>query len=148
MLEILQSITILSCGLFTGAAIYINWVEHPARMECSTELAATVFAPSYKRAADMQISLAIISFIGSALSWLESSNILWLVGGLLIISVIPFTLIVIMPTNKKLLSSSLDTAEDATRELLYQWGKLHAVRSFLGVLALLIFLTLVTFEIE
>jgi hypothetical protein len=39
----------------------------------------------------MQISLAVISFIGSALTYLESANILWMVGGLVIVSVIPFT---------------------------------------------------------
>ena len=136
MLEVLQIITILSCSLFTGAAIYINLVEHPARMECGTELAATVFAPSYRRAADMQISLAVISFIGSVLTYLESANILWLIGGFIIISVIPYTLIAIMATNKKLLSPSLDTAAESTRELLSRWGKLHAVRSVLGTLTL------------
>jgi hypothetical protein len=115
-------------------------------MECGTELAATVFAPSYRRAAVMQITLAVISFIGPALTYLESANILWLMDELIIISVIPFTLIVIMPTNKKLLSSSLDTAEESTRELLFQWGKRHAVRTFLGTLALLIFIILVTFD--
>ena len=145
MLEILQIITVLSCGLFAGAAVYINLVEHPARMECGTKLAATVFAPSYRRAAVMQISLAVISFIGSALTYLESANILWMIGGFIIISVIPFTLIAIMPTNKKLLMPNLDMKADTTRDLLSLWGKLHAVRSILGVLALLIFLTLVTF---
>jgi hypothetical protein len=68
-----------------------------------------------------------------------------MVGGLIIVSVIPFTLIVILPTNRKLLSPSLDTAAESTEELLSRWGKLRAVRSVLGVLALLIFLTLVTF---
>ena len=132
--------------MFTGVAIYINLVEHPARMECGTEVAATVFALSYRRAADMQISLAVISFIGSVLTYLESANILWLIGGLVIVSVIPFTLIAIMPINKKQLSPSLDTAAESTRELLSRWGKLHAVRSVLGTLALLTFLALVTFD--
>jgi len=94
----------------------------------------------------MQISLAIISFIGSALTYLESANILWTIGGFMIVSVIPFTLIAIMPTNKKLLSPNLDMTTDTTGELLSRWGKLHAVRSVLGVLALLIFLVLVTFD--
>ena len=49
---------ILSCSLFAGAALYINLAEHPARMECGTALAATVFKPSYRRAAVMQASLA------------------------------------------------------------------------------------------
>ncbi|HWP91979.1 MAG TPA: hypothetical protein VNN20_07270 [Thermodesulfobacteriota bacterium] len=46
-----QFLAVLTAVLFTGAAIYINLVEHPARMECETELATTVFGPSYKRAA-------------------------------------------------------------------------------------------------
>ncbi len=146
MLEILQIITALSCGLFTGAAVYINLVEHPARMECGTELAAIVFAPSYGRAAVMQISLAVISFIGWVLTWLESARILWLIGGFIIISVIPFTLVAVMPINKKLLRSNLDMGAESTRELLFRWGRLHAVRSVLGALSLLIFLTLVTFD--
>ena len=49
-----QFLTVLSCGLFAGAAVYITLVEHPARMECGTELAATEFRPSYRRAAVMQ----------------------------------------------------------------------------------------------
>ena len=56
--ELAQFLTTLCCGLFAGAAIYVNLVEHPARMECGTEIAATEFSPSYRRAAVMQASLA------------------------------------------------------------------------------------------
>jgi hypothetical protein len=48
----------VSAGLFSGAAIYINAVEHPARLSCGTELAVREFAPSYRRATAMQASLA------------------------------------------------------------------------------------------
>jgi hypothetical protein len=50
---IFQFVATLATALFTGAAIYINFEEHPARMECGTELAATVFGPSYRPAAVM-----------------------------------------------------------------------------------------------
>jgi len=36
----------------------LSLVEHPARVECGTELAATEFAPSYRRATVMQASLS------------------------------------------------------------------------------------------
>ena len=53
MLESFEFVAILSCALFSGAALYINIAEHPARMQCGTELATTVFGPSYHRAAAM-----------------------------------------------------------------------------------------------
>ena len=65
-----QFLTVLSCGLFAVAAVYITLVEHPARMECGTELAATEFLPSYRRAAVMQASLAAVRFVGSIAGWL------------------------------------------------------------------------------
>ncbi len=41
---LLETIATLSAGLFAGAAIYINLVEHPARIECGTDLAIKEFA--------------------------------------------------------------------------------------------------------
>lgn len=70
MLIALQFIAILSCALFSGAAIYINLVEHPARMGCDTRTAATVWGPSYKRGTVMQASLAILSFLAGLGVWL------------------------------------------------------------------------------
>jgi hypothetical protein len=60
-------------------------------------------------------------------------------------SVIPFTLIVIMPTNKQLLSATLDTRSAQAERLLARWGTLHAVRSVLGGAALLVLLYLLIF---
>ena len=99
---------ILSSALFAGAALYINLVEHPARMQCGTETAAAVFGPSYRRATVMQVTLAMVATISSIVSWWLDDSILWAVGALLIFAVIPFTLIVILPTNKELLAPSLD----------------------------------------
>lgn len=99
-----QFVATLCCALFSGAAVYINFVEHPARMECGTELAATVFPFSYRKAAVMQASLAALGLIASVVAWFAGSSIWWLIGGLLLGSVIPFTLIVVMPTNKRLLT--------------------------------------------
>ena len=45
--EILEFLAVLSGTLFAGAALYITVAEHPARMACGTQLAATVFGPTY-----------------------------------------------------------------------------------------------------
>ena len=135
MLEAIEFIAILCTTLFTGAAIYVNLVEHPARMACGTELAATEWAPSYQRAARMQASLAVISTLTTLVAWGLTENILWLVGALLIFAVIPFTLLAINPTNNLLLDPARDRTSAETRALLEKWGKLHAVRSILSLLA-------------
>ena len=138
--ELAQFLTTLCCGLFAGAAIYINLVEHPARMECGTEIAATEFGPSYRRAAVMQASLAATGLAASLAAWLTGASVWWLAGGILLGSVIPFTLAVILPVNKQLLASALDKRSARARELLSYWGKLHAVRSALSIIALIMFL--------
>jgi hypothetical protein len=136
---LLEMLATLSAGLFAGAAIYINLVEHPARMECGTSLAITEFAPSYRRAAVLQGSLGAVGFLVAAAAWLRGSSVGWLIGGVVLGAVIPFTLIVIFPTNKKLLDSSLDTGSEFASKLLARWGRLHAVRSVLGMISFLIF---------
>jgi len=64
----------------------------------------------------------------------------WLIGSLLIGAVIPFTLIVILPTNRRLLDSTLDLNSDVPLQLLRHWGLLHAVRTVLSLCAFLLFL--------
>jgi hypothetical protein len=85
-----EFVAVLSATLFAGAAIYINIAEHPARMECGTMLAATVFGPSYRRAAVMQIILALAAAIGGVSAWFLGGSRLWFVGAVLIFAVIPF----------------------------------------------------------
>jgi hypothetical protein len=70
----------------------------------------------------------------------------WLVAGVILGSVIPFTLIVILPTNKKLLSPTLDRRSLEAKRLLARWGRLHAVRSILSGIALLLLMYLAIFK--
>jgi anthrone oxygenase-like protein len=142
MLEVAQFLATFCCTLFAGAAVYINLVEHPARMGCDTKTAATVWAPSYKRATVMQASLAVVSFLGGALAWLLGGGILWLVGAVLIGLVVPFTFIAVMPTNDQLLAPGRDLASVETRALLEEWGRLHAVRSALSLVASVVYMML------
>jgi hypothetical protein len=137
-----ELIATLSSGLFTGAAIYINLVEHPARMQAGTRVALAEFAPSYKRATVMQVSLAIAGFLGALVAWRSRSDAGWLVGGGLLVSVIPFTALVILPTNKQLLDPATANDLDLAERLLVRWGRLHAVRSVLSLASLLMFLVL------
>jgi hypothetical protein len=145
MRQIAEFVAVLSCSLFTGASVYINLVEHPARMECGVEMAATEFAPSYRRATIMQASLAALGLLSSIAAWLAGATFWWLIAGVMLGAVMPFTLIVILPTNKLLLSATLDRRSVDAERLLARWGALHAVRSILSGLALLLFVYLAIF---
>jgi anthrone oxygenase-like protein len=132
----------LTAGLFAGAALYITVVEHPARLSCGPVIAVTEFRPSYKRAAVMQATLALAGAVAAIARWAMGSTLGWLIGGILLGAVIPFTLAVILPTNKRLLDPSLSLDSLEITLLLIRWGRLHAVRTGLSVVAFLMFLSL------
>jgi hypothetical protein len=132
---IFEAFATICAGLFAGAAVYITLVEHPARLECGTELAATEFGPSYRRASWMQASLATGGFLAALVAAFQRHALLMLVGGVLLGAVIPFTLLVMLPTNQRLLAQGLDRGSAEAAELLARWGRLHAVRSVLAVVA-------------
>jgi hypothetical protein len=144
--QIAEFVAVLSCSLFTGASVYISLVEHPARMQCGVEIAATQFAPSYRRATIMQATLAAVGLVSSIAAWLAGATFWWLVGGIVLGSVIPFTLFVILPTNKQLLRPTLERRSVEAERLLARWGTLHAVRSVLSGVALLLYLYLLVFR--
>jgi energy-coupling factor transporter transmembrane protein EcfT len=69
-------------------------------MECGAEIAATEFLLSYLRATEIQASLAAVGLLSFIVAWL-AGRFLWVVAGVLLGSIISFTLIAILPTNKQ-----------------------------------------------
>jgi len=136
-----EIVATLASGMFFGAASYINLVEQPARISCGVPLAVTEWRPSYKRATLMQVPLAVIGSLAALVSWRIDRDLAWLVGGLLLLLNIPFTLVVMWPTNKRLESQELDLRSEEADRLLRRWGRLHAFRTLLSGLAFLVFLS-------
>lgn len=139
-----QLIATMCAALFTGAAIYINLVEHPARMSLGAAVALAEWKPSYHRATLMQAPLAIAGLLAALGAWAVGDGRGWLLGGLVLGAVVPFTLLVIFATNDQL--QRLDPADegdlDRAHVLLQRWNRLHAVRSLLSFIALVTFLVL------
>jgi hypothetical protein len=136
---LLELLAVLACTLFTGAAVYITAVEHPSRLSCGTEIAATQWKPSYRRATVMQVSLAVAAALFGIARGVQGGGPLWFGAAVLIVAVVPFTLIVIRPTNNRLLDPHRDPRSDETLQLLKSWGRLHRVRSVLGIAASILF---------
>ena len=133
MLVTLKFIAILAASVFAGAALYVNLVEHPARMTLDTKVAAMEWAPSYARATWMQAPLALLSLVSGLGSWLLGANIGWAIAALAVGAVVPFTFLGIMPTNRAILAPGRDLASVETRALLMRWARLHAVRTVLSL---------------
>src|SRR5438552_8270834 len=118
----------LAAGLFTGAAIYITFVEHPARVSCGSVLAVTEFGPSYKRAAVMQALLAVIGAGAGIARWGAGGGLGWLVSS------------VVLGAGRAVHAGGHSPDEQSSTRrlagqgvargeaLLARWGRLHAVR--------------------
>jgi Anthrone oxygenase len=76
----------------------------------------------------------VTGFIGG---W-QLNDMVSIIAALLLGAVVPFTLIFILPTNKRLLDPGLDPQGAEASHLLNRWGRLHAVRSVLSAAAFLI----------
>jgi Anthrone oxygenase len=133
-------LALLIAALFTGAAVFINVAEQPARLLLDDRALLTQWKPSYKRGLAMQAPLAILGFLCGLLAWWQSGDWLWIVGALLMIANWPFTLFGIMPTNNRLMATDPSDGDSTTRVLIERWGRLHGCRSVLGAMATLTFL--------
>lgn len=133
-------LALLTASVFFGAAIYINVAEQPARLGLDDRSALAEWRPAYQRGFEMQASLAIVSGLLGAAAWWQTNNPLWGLGAAVIILNWPYTLLVVMPVNRRLEATRPEEAGDESRALLTRWGKLHAGRSALGAVAALIYL--------
>ena len=133
-------LALILATLFAGAALYISLVEHPARLELHAAAMLAQWQSSYKRALPIQAGLALLGGLLGIVALYHSSDWQWLLGSAVLLANWPFTLIGIMPTNKRLMAMQVTDAGQDSCKLLHRWGSLHAVRSALGTLALLFFL--------
>ena len=91
--------------------------------------------PSYARAAPMQAGLALLSLLLGLWAWWRIGGDWLLAAALLIGAAVPLTLAVIMPLNNRLKATAPDAAGPESRALLVRWGKLHGLRTALGLAA-------------
>ena len=133
-------LALVMASVFAGAALYVSLVEHPARQHLDDRAALTEWKPAYKRGFAMQGPLAVAGFLAGVLAWWQSGTWIWLPGALALIANWPYTLVVILPTNNKLMALEPAQAGPESRALLEKWSRLHAARTTLGCLAALCFL--------
>ncbi len=133
-------LALVDAAMFAGAAFYINVAEQPARLQLGAGPMLAQWKPSYQRGFAMQATLAALGFVLGAAAFALSGRWHFLAGAVLMLANWPFTLIGIMPTNRKLLALAPAQAGAESAHLIAIWGQLHMVRTGLGLLATLVFL--------
>ena len=147
-MSIASFVATVGAGLFAGASAYVTFAEHPGWVESGPAVALKGLGPTFRRAAAMQGGLAMIGLLSAAVAWFQGSGIGWLVGGLLLAVLVPYTFGVIMPVNRRLLDPQLDAGSREAVELLRRWGRLHAVRTIVGVAVFVSFVVMLLRPVE
>jgi hypothetical protein len=130
---ILTSLALASAAAFAGAAAYVNLSEQPARLSLDDASLLKEWKPSYAKGLEMQATLALVSgLLGLAAFYFEQHPAAAL-GGVLLLANWPYTLLVMASTNKALAATADRDAGPATRARIVRWGRLHAVRTCLGI---------------
>jgi hypothetical protein len=127
-----ELIATFAAGLWTGAALYIGIAEHPAALKVGLGFATEYFRHMSKRTAPLMMILAAIGAVAGIVAWISGDGMLWLIGGIILAAMFPFTAILIVPTNLALLRIDADHAPERAAALHARWGLMHHLRTIIG----------------
>src|SRR5690348_9789910 len=142
ILDHLDTVAVLAGGLFAGTALYMTIGEVPALRAFGLDEHWRFFPYMYERAA---ISQSVFGTVAGITGVLHGTRIigapfyrnLWITAGTVFIGLIPYTVICLFPTNKRIINDNKrvqlgnESQIDVTtrKELLDKWAVLHLVRT-------------------
>ena len=138
MPQIVPFIAIFASGIYSGATAYVALVEPPARLACAREIAWAQWAQSVRRT-PRYAATALVGATAGLIQGRAGLGSLWTWGSVLLLIVVPYTVVTMLPAQRRLTMPTWDAASVETRTILEQWGRRHATRALLGVVAFAVF---------
>ena len=133
------SLALAFAAALSGASLYVNAVEQPARLALEDQALLNEWGPSDQRGVALMAGLALISAILGLAAYFETADVRWAIGALVAILSWPYTFFVMAPMNNQILSLAPRNV-GAARELVRQWGLLEYGQTAIGVVASAVFL--------
>ncbi|MGY3505166.1 DUF1772 domain-containing protein [Bradyrhizobium sp. USDA 4471] len=118
---------------YLGAAIYIGFVENPARLGLGTSAMVREWAASDHRGT---IFLTTLSLASAALAFVQyriGGDVRWIIGGLTILTSWPYDYYVLVPVNIWLCAIPPEKGSAPARKLMQDWGLLAWGYTLIGL---------------
>ncbi len=97
-------IALIFAAAFAGAAIYLNWVEQPARLALDDEALLSEWGPSDSRGVALLSAFALAAAVAGFLAYFETQDVRYVFGALIAISSWPYAFFVMAPLNNQILA--------------------------------------------
>lgn len=136
---IIGSLALAAAGAFTGASLYVNYVEQPARLALGDDALIKEWEPSDHRGFIVLASLAFLAALFGFIAFRELDDVRWLFGALVAIASWPYTYLAIVPLNNRILALIEADAAHEARKVIDLWGRLELGQTALGVVATFIY---------
>ncbi|KAF8933984.1 hypothetical protein EDD21DRAFT_418677 [Dissophora ornata] len=141
-----KMITVGALGIYAGTALSYNAIIMPALRKFSSSSSVAIWHETFTTAKNSQLSMIAASILGSAGLYYKTKNISYLYSAAIVATSIPYTLLTLLPINKKLFeirhqntvngkSNSLkDSKSDdsVAEDLLRRWNRFHFGRTIMG----------------
>ncbi|MGD0562568.1 MAG: DUF1772 domain-containing protein [Roseiarcus sp.] len=133
------SLALVLAAAFSGAALYVNLVEQPARLALEDQAMLNEWTPSDRRGVALLMGLSLLSAALGLVAYFASQDVRWAIGALIIVLSWPYTFFVMAPVNDQILTLAPRDI-GAIRVLVRQWGLLEYGQTGIGVVACAVFL--------
>jgi len=124
-----------AAAAFLGAAIYIGFVEQPARLRLGAGAMVGEWRMSDHRGTILLTALSLVSAVLAFVQYRVSGDVRWIIGGVVILSSWPYEYYVLVPVSIWLCTVPPEKGSAPARELMEDWGLLEWGYALIGLAA-------------